>query len=371
MLLKGLLRTRGVDLAMIVSDQLGDGQLEEQVDIHYAQSIGRAPLRLYSFSVAARRKIEELIRKGEVDIIHYTNDYCGFAIPKRGVDKPLIATMHHPYALEAQVYRTEVGWDVFKLLRYHVAKRPLLVNMLQRNLCNKSQKLIAVSKFSAASIVEEHRVPWKKVTVVPNGVDQEVFNPKVKGLEMRERWGFSSERVLLFTGRLDHSKGLRYLMEAFNRIVQRVPDVKLVIVGEGILKNQLLQFAKKWKLQDSVKFTGRLDAESLPEAYAAADIIVCPSLMEGFGLSLLEAMAMGKPCVAAASGGMMEIVTNGEDGVLVPPADSSALQRAIEMLLSDSNLCKRLGTAARKKVETDFTLERMVERTVAVYNNAM
>lgn len=370
MLLKGLTRTRSVDLALIVGDQLGDSQLEE-VDIHYAKKIGRAPLRLLSFSVSARCKIEELLRKSEVDVIHYTNDYCGFALPRRRPDKPLVATMHHPYALEAQAYQTEAGWDMYNLLRYHAVRRPLLLNRLQRNLCTKSQKVIAVSRFSAASIIKEHGISSEKVTVVPNGVDQEVFRPGIQGAEMRERWGIFSERVLLFTGRLDYSKGLRYLMEAFNRIIQKVPDVKLVIVGEGILKNQLLQFAKRRKLQDCVKFTGRLDAESLPKAYAAADIVVCPSLMEGFGLSLLEAMAVGKPCVAAASGGIMEVVANGEDGLLVPPADSTALQRAIEVLLSDYDLCRRLSAAARRKVEISYTLERMVERTLAVYNCAL
>lgn len=370
-LLRGLARTRSVDLALIVGDRPVDRQLDGKVEIYYTENVGRAPFRLLSFSTSARRKINELLGRSEVDIIHYTNDYCGFALPRRREDKPLVATMHHPYALEARLYRRVVGWDMYNLLHYQLARRPLLLNMLQRNLCIKSRRLIAVSRFSASSVIKEHRIPWKKVTVVPNGVDQEMFRPETEGADMRERWGVSSERVLLFTGRLDHSKGLRYLMEAFNRIVQKFADVKLVIVGEGILKNQLLQFTKKRKLQGSVKFIGRLDAESLPRAYAAADIVVCPSLMEGFGLSLIEAMAVGKPCIAAASGGMREIVANGENGVLVRPADSEALRGAIEMLLLDSNLCRRLGVAARKKIERDFTLEKMAERTVAVYEGAL
>jgi len=371
LLLKGLARIGSVELALILSDRPDTSQLDEDVQIHCIQKVARPPLELLSFSLRARQKIQELLGKGQVDIIHYTNDYCGFALPGQWIGKPLVATMHHPYALEAQVYHTEVGWHMRDLVRYQVARRPFLLNSLQRNLCNRSRKLIAVSRFSANAILREHKIPPDKVTVVPNGIDQEVFNPGILGLEMKQRWGFPSQRVLLFTGRLDYSKGLTYLIEAFNKIVQRVSDVRLVIVGEGILRNQLLRLARRRNLRNAVKFTGRLHPQDLLKAYAAADIVVCPSLMEGFGLSLLEAMAVGKPCVAAASGGMSELLATWQNGVLVPPADSIALQLAIETLLSDSNLCQRLGMAARKTVEMNFTLEKMAQRTLAVYHDVL
>lgn len=332
-------------------------------DIIYVPQIEKPGLKLLSFSIRVKKKIEQLYKYENIDVLHHTNDYY-FLFPFKKVI-PLVATVHHPYAAERKVIRS--NGNIFDYLRY-LRQRPLYYHeKMEKFSCEKADRIISVSKYTAHSIINQYNILPSKIKIIPNAVDINRFNPAIEGHEIRERLNIQSEPTVLFVGRLDHNKGILYLIDAFLKIIMQIPDAKLVIVGEGPFKNSILSRVNKLNLRKSVTLVGRVDEEDLPKVYAASDLVVLPSLMEGFGIVLLEAMASGRPCVATRVGGTEEAIIDGENGFFVPSADPYSLSRAIYTLLTNDNLAKDLGRAGRKRVEKNFTWDKIAKRTIEVY----
>jgi glycosyltransferase involved in cell wall biosynthesis len=162
--------------------------------------------------------------------------------------------------------------------------------------------------------------------------------------------------------RLAEQKGQRYLLEA----AVEIPDAGFAIVGDGELRADLQSRAQELGLGDRVLFTGaRAD---VPDLLASFDVFAFPSLFEGLCVAVIEAQAAGVPVVATPVGGIRETVVDGETGLLVPPRDPGALAQAIRRLLDDRDLAARLAAEARRRVRERFSVERMVERTLALYH---
>ncbi len=176
--------------------------------------------------------------------------------------------------------------------------------------------------------------------------------------------------LIATVGRLAEQKGQRYLIEAIERVRQEFPLATALIVGhDGGLRSALEDMILRARLEESVILTGfRNDVAGI---VGGTDLFVLPSLWEGFGLVLLEAMAAGCPVVASNVASVKEIVVHDETGLLVPPADSAALSDAILHLLKDPEKAKRMGEAGRARVLKEFTIERMVEQTQSVYRDVV
>ena len=160
-------------------------------------------------------------------------------------------------------------------------------------------------------------------------------------------------------------KGQRHLIEAAAIVVRKVPDARFVIAGEGELRPVLERQIKEHRLEKHVFLAGfRPDILSVHKAF---DVFVMSSLTEGLGTSLLDAMACGKPIVATRAGGMPEVVLDGETGILVEPRDDAAMADAIVELLRDQALRRRMGAAGEARVREEFSAERMVQETLALY----
>jgi len=160
-------------------------------------------------------------------------------------------------------------------------------------------------------------------------------------------------------------KGQRHLIEAAAIVIQKVPDARFVIAGEGELRPQLERLIKERHLEKHVFLAGfRPDILSVHKAF---DIFVMSSITEGLGTSLLDAMACGKPIVATTAGGMPEVVADGRTGILVPPRDHETMAAAIVRLLTDEKARAEMGAAGLARVRTLFSAERMVQDTLAVY----
>jgi glycosyltransferase involved in cell wall biosynthesis len=160
-------------------------------------------------------------------------------------------------------------------------------------------------------------------------------------------------------------KGFECLIECVPEIVRTYPDTKILIVGDGQLMESLEALSKELGVRDNVIFAGfRSD---IKEILSAVDLLVVPSLLEGFPMVTLEAMAMAKPIVAANIDGITEQITDGVNGILVPPKDPSALAKAVVRVLNDKEFAGIMGLAAREKVEQDFSVEKMVSETEKVY----
>jgi glycosyltransferase involved in cell wall biosynthesis len=171
--------------------------------------------------------------------------------------------------------------------------------------------------------------------------------------------------------RLEVEKGHRYLIEAMPAILQGAPESWLVIVGEGSLDTELRgrAAALPGPARDRIVFTGR--REEVAAITGELDIAVLPSLREAQGISILEAMAHRKPVVASAVGGIPEVLTDGHDGLLVPPADPAALAAACIRLACSPEMRSRLGEAGRATVEARFSLDAMVRQIEAVYDEEL
>jgi glycosyltransferase involved in cell wall biosynthesis len=180
-------------------------------------------------------------------------------------------------------------------------------------------------------------------------------------------------KIVLFVGRLERRKGIHTLLEAIPRVLDAVPQVRFEIAGQDSDAVGRLGWRALWdqaaaaEHRERVRFCGEVSGDELRRLYAACDVFVAPSLYESFGLVYLEAMAHGKPVIGCRTGGVPEVVSDGETGFLVPPEDASALAEATIRLLTEEDLRRRYGEAGRRRYESAFTMETMAARTLELY----
>ena len=202
--------------------------------------------------------------------------------------------------------------------------------------------------------------------IIPNGIDYDHFATNVAPLPQYQ----DGKLNILFVGRLEKRKGLRYLLEAYGKLKWDQPDIRLIVVGPGNPDKESYRIISSQNLQD-VEFVGRVSYEDLPRYYASADIFCSPATgAESFGIVLLEAMAAGKPVVASDIEGFRGIVTDGEQGLLVPKKDSDALAGALLLLCQDSELRQRLGGRGNRWAQ-DFRWELVASRVEDYYNTCL
>ena len=220
--------------------------------------------------------------------------------------------------------------------------------------------------------------PKDKIQVSYNGVDPQKYNPDTVNAEqvkkLREFYGIrDQDQMILFVGRLVGVKGVDRLIMAMPHILQKVPNAKLVIVGLGDLQEYLSNLVKTIRLQDSIKF----NFEFIPEEerilhYAACDVAVFPSLYEPFGIVALEAMSMERPVVVGGAGvsGMREIVIPCGDeqcGYHINPSNPSDIAWGVTSALESPDRKKWLGKNGRRRVLTEFTWDKIAEKTIEFY----
>ncbi|MFI5329960.1 MAG: glycosyltransferase [Desulfobaccales bacterium] len=225
---------------------------------------------------------------------------------------------------------------------------------------------LAVSRGVRDYIIAQGALDPAKVRVVPNGVDLARLRPRRPRAEVHRELGLASgTRLVGLVARLDHwGKGHREFFTALAALPDRYP-VEALIIGGGRREVEMRRLAAELGLAGRVHFLGQRD--DIPDLLAALDIFVLPSHSEGVSLALLEAMAVGLPVIASAVGGLPEVVTDGENGLLIPPQDPEALAMALERLLEDPAGAKQLGENARHHVETHYSLERLGREINGIY----
>jgi glycosyltransferase involved in cell wall biosynthesis len=230
-------------------------------------------------------------------------------------------------------------------------------------------RFIAVSHATARYLRESKGIPSNKIVVIPNGRDlTSLLPPKSQErAKARAELGLTNEQTVLLLGRLAKEKGHALLLDALKILGSRQPPLITMFAGIGPLEAELKARCKAAGLTDQVHFLGyRTDRQRL---LAAADLVVLPSISEGLPLAAIEALAAARPVVATETGGIPEIVLNGQTGLLIPPRDSAALAEAMHRVLSDPDLALRLGTNGRLFVEQHFDVRVQIERTMALYRD--
>jgi glycosyltransferase involved in cell wall biosynthesis len=226
-------------------------------------------------------------------------------------------------------------------------------------------RYIAVSQAVAQQLRQTFRVPAQKIQVIHNSIPWASFdNPCSAAL--RATLSAETQRpVVLTVARLDKQKGHTYLLEALGQ----VPEAILALAGDGPERTALTTLAQRLNLSERVIFLGHRN--DIGDLLACCTLFVLPSIYEGLPLSVLEAMAAGKPVVATAVGGTPEALVHMETGLLVPPADPKALADAIRQILSDPERACRMGAAGRARVRREFSADSMAQRVMQVYTERL
>ncbi|MCQ9206995.1 MAG: glycosyltransferase family 4 protein [Omnitrophica bacterium] len=230
---------------------------------------------------------------------------------------------------------------------------------------------IAISDVVREHLVKDLKVKKEHVFLIYNGVDVERFAPhmgeKEKGL-LRNDLGFARSPVIGSVSRLSPVKGLKYLLFAMKDILKEEPSCHLLLVGEGPSRAELLELSKRLGIESNVFFA--MNTTETERFLSIIDVFVFYSLEEGLGLSLLEALAAGKPCVASNVGGVSSVVEDDVTGLLVPPKDTHALKEAIIKVLRDDDLKRRLAKRGSEMVKEKFLLSKMTGEVLDVYEKA-
>jgi glycosyltransferase involved in cell wall biosynthesis len=207
----------------------------------------------------------------------------------------------------------------------------------------------------------------RDVRLIHNGVDANLFAPAPPDLALRQGIGLDERPVIGFIGEARAKKGLSRLLRLYARLYERTEAQLLLVGGVRPEDVETLAYFQRQHPELPIDLVPTLEHAAMPAYYALCDIVLLPSLRDGLPNTLLEAMACARPVVASRVGGMMDVLTDGQDGLLLPPRDDAAWLDALEILLRDPQSAARLGEQARRTVRERFTIQRELEQTMSIY----
>jgi len=227
------------------------------------------------------------------------------------------------------------------------------------------KKVIAISD-AVADVLRDRGVDDERLEIIRDAVDVEAFSEKPDCVAFRQEFSLSTEDfVVAAAGQLIPRKGHQFLLEAVAELKHEFPQLKLIIFGEGFLNMQLRAQASSLGLGEIVQFAGfRDDLDAYLQCF---DLFAHPALAEGLGVAALKAAAAALPVVGFHAGGMVEAVEHDKTGLLVAPGDTSALAVAMRRFITDPATGRQLGAAGRQRMESDFSIETMADKHVALY----
>ncbi len=241
-------------------------------------------------------------------------------------------------------------------------------------LYHKSTELIVVSHHLSDSLRKFYFINQNKVNLVFHGTNTEIFKPDKKSRDsIRNRYGISTNsKVLLIASTVSRQKGFNIVLTAFKRILLVHQNTKLLVVGEGDYLEDLKRLVHIFNVQDNVIFAGHVSNDKISSFYNASDVFLFPTLrVEGFPRVLIEAMSCGKPVIASRIGGIRSIIDDGKNGLLITPGKTEALIDKALFLIKNEGFANKLATNAREKAIKIFSLEKMMEETVKVFELAI
>jgi glycosyltransferase involved in cell wall biosynthesis len=288
------------------------------------------------------------------------------------------ADVVHNHMYRAEVVGTQAAWA----LAHSGRRRPFVVGTvhssrvradadrdLLRRLTPRMDHLVAVSRAIVRKIEDEGRV-GAPISLIYNGVDLARYAEQEACCTLHEEYGIPAGAPIVgVVARLEPEKGHPTLLDAWPAVVEAVPNAHLLVVGEGTQRELLEGQVAAHGIADSVTFTGRRD--DVPAVTAALDVAVLPSYREAQGLSILEAMALSRPVVASAVGGIPEMIEHGRTGLLVLPREPGALATSIVRVLTDHPYADTLGRAGHDLVHERFCVELMVRAVETIYDEAL
>lgn len=308
----------------------------------------------------------------DIDVVHTHTWYVSMAgfLAKKLYNIPFVLTTHSLEPLRA--------WKSEQLGSGYA-----MSSWMERTAILDADAVIAVSNGTKEDILRAYPVPEERVHVIYNGIDLDEYQRK-RSLGALEKYGVDpSSPFVLFVGRITRQKGVTHLVDAIRHLP---PDTQVVLCAGAPDTPEIAAEMRK-KVEEAQAYNPRVlwiekmvSKPEVIELYSHAQVFCCPSVYEPFGIINLEAMACGAPVVASATGGIKEVVVDGETGYLVPfeqdpvtsfPVDSERFARdlgaKLSELLADSEKCRRFGQAGRKRVEEKFSWSAIADQTIELY----
>ena len=302
--------------------------------------------------------LTRLLKKKRYDVVHTHNSKAGFIgrLAAKCAGVPIIVHTVHGFAFHDR----EPAW------------RRILFRNLERLASHWCDKMVFISQPLIDWALKDRIVRKEKILKIYSGIELDQFKPvtEAETEALRTELGIRGKApVIGIVSKLWEGKGHATLIHAFEGLKQEIPEAVLVIVGEGYLRERLVDLVGRLGLQSSVLFTGfRMDVRRL---IATFDVAVLPSYFEGMGRVLLEAMAMEKPVVASSVGGIPDLVRHGENGLLVTAGSVPELKSSLLSLVRNPALAREMGKEGRKRISEEFSAGRMAQSIEKLYRELL
>ena len=301
--------------------------------------------------------LSEIIKKNEIELVHgqgaRAEFYARLASRLAGKSK-YVSTIAMPVE----------GFDVGPI-------RKKIYSLFDSFSEKFVDRFLVVSDVLRDKMIRGHGIPEERVIRIYNGIEVNHYLPQDENglpLRIRNEFNIDADTLLIGSiGRLVWQKGFEHLVQAMPKVLNQFPQTKVLIVGEGPIRDDLEALAQKLKVEKHIIFANF--RKDIKEILSAIDILIVPSLLEGFPMITLEGMAMAKPIIATDIDGIREQIFDGESGILIPPRDPDAIAAAVVRLSTDKELAHNLGLEGRRRVEKEFTVEKMVSETEKVYQS--
>ncbi|WP_319410112.1 glycosyltransferase family 4 protein [uncultured Desulfosarcina sp.] len=318
------------------------------------------PSQWIAFGYIAGSFIKRHPCRNNFDIIHFLDGHLGYTAPDG-----FVATLHQSFNQRLKgrsgiPYHSSF-WNLVQRYPYYQVSK-----MLEAKALGKARACLAISHATRNEFIENYRVDPNRIDVVYSGIDTDFFKPVDAG-HQRKKLGLKNEKVLLYVGFSTPRKGLEDLAAALHRL--RTDNVKLVMAGKWEKGYRQFFLRRLGGKADQVIEAGYVDDAQMPALYSLADVFVLPSLLEGFGFPLVEAMACGTPIISTNAGAIPEVV--GNCGIVIPPRNHEILAEKIDLLLSNESLRNTFQKRSRDWVLQNFSETVMIRKTLSFYEKTM
>lgn len=291
--------------------------------------------------------LSDIIREEKIDLIHahtrVSQVVTNFASRRTGI--PYISTCHG-------YFKTRVSRRLFDTW---------------------GMRVVAISDAVKTHLEKDFGIDEERIALIYNGIDINRFSLNDSSEEIakaRISLGLKEGPVIGTMGRLSPVKGQRFLIEAMKYAISKKARAQCLVIGSGTEEKMLKNLSKSLGLEDVIKFIGSTYADT-PLYLSCTDIFVLPSVEEGLGLALLEAMSLSKPCIGSDIGGISDIIEDGVNGCLVPAGNVKAIGNAILRLLADRIFSEEMGRRGKELVREKFSIDLMVSKMIKLYQEVM
>lgn len=326
----------------------------------------KLPFKALQFWSRLPKEVKKFEKDTPFDILHF-NGISYWFLKKRLSKAKHIVTVHH--LVKDAIKNNKL--NIISRIKDISSENSFIISFLEKKCIKSPDKLVAVSNFTKKQIVESYGIDPGKIKVIYNGIDLNGYSfPYEEISRIKKQLNLTEKPILLFVGRVnDPRKDLGFLLRSIKRVLEEV-DVTLLVVGKGD-QTEARVLIDSLEISNNVVFTGFVDDNSLKKYYSLCDIYICPSKLEGFGLTIIEAMKAGKPIIATNVGAIPEIVKNEVNGILVKSGDVDELCKVICNLLKDQKKIDIMGKKNAEEVSNKYSWKKTARKIMEVYNDLL